>query len=151
QNRLAAEGLSPELARRFALLNALADAPDIVNLAVKLDRPTIEAAKVYFRTASHFRADEIRTASEQLGQTDYYSRLAVNSTLNAVASSLRAIVEKIFASAGPAGPDFEAWRTANGIAAIRARKSLDEVLSGSELTLAKLTVAVAHLRELAEA
>jgi glutamate dehydrogenase len=147
---LATGGVPEELARQFVRLNALSNAPDIILLAMKLGRPEIEVARIYFRAASHFRVDEMRAASELLGQTDYYNRLAVNSTLNAVASAQRAIVEKIYKGAGNAEPDFESWHRQNSIAADRARKSLDEILNGSELTLAKLTVAVAHLRELAE-
>ncbi len=150
QTRLAAEDIPGDLARRFALLNALSAGPDIIALATKLNRPELEVARVYFQASSHFRVDEMRTASEQLGQTDYYSRLAVNSTLEAVSSAQRSIVEKIYGFAGDGEPDFAAWLAQNRAAAERARKSLDEILRGSELTLAKLTVAVAHVRELAE-
>ncbi len=150
QARLSADDVPPELAKRLAILNALTDGPDIISLAVKLDRPVAEVARVYFRAGSHFRVDELRAASEKLGQSDYYSRLAVNSTLNAVASAQRAIAEQIFATTANGGPNFEAWLVENQLAAKRARGSLDEILNGSELTLAKLTVAVAHFRELAE-
>ncbi|MGB0084582.1 MAG: NAD-glutamate dehydrogenase [Rhodomicrobiaceae bacterium] len=150
QTRLSAEEVPPDLAKRLAILNALTDGPDIISLAIRLGRSVDEVAQVYFWTGSHFRVEELRAASEKLGQSDYYSRLAVNSTLNAVASAQRAIVEMIFAATAIGAPDFEAWHMANCHAAKRARESLDEILNGSELTLAKLTVAVAHFRELAE-
>jgi NAD-specific glutamate dehydrogenase len=47
-------------------------------------------------------------------------------------------------------PDFGVWRSRHEAAFSRARKSLDEILTGGELTLAQLTVAVAHLRDLAQ-
>jgi len=147
---LVGEGIPEDLARHFVHLNALSNGPDIILLATKLGRPEIDVARVYFRASSHFRVEEIRAASELLGQADYYSRLAVNSTLNAVASAQRSIVEKIYVFSGDGEPDFEAWCVRNKVAAERARKSLDDILNGSELTLAKLTVAVAHLRELAD-
>jgi glutamate dehydrogenase len=92
----------------------------------------------------------MRGASEQHAPSDYYDRLAVNSTLGAVASAQRAIVEKIVSPADGETPGFEGWAMANRPAVERARKSIDEILDGGELTLAKLTVAVAQLRELAE-
>jgi glutamate dehydrogenase len=100
--------------------------------------------------SSHFRVDEIRSSSEENMPAEYYDRLAFNSALAAVASAQRGIVEKIFAVTGSDQPDFEAWRETNRVAVARARKSIDEILNGGELTLAKLTVAVAHLREVAE-
>jgi glutamate dehydrogenase len=148
--QLTAEQVPEDLARQLARLNALTSGPDIISLSLKLKRPELDVARIYFQTSSHFRVDEIRAASEQLAQADYYNRLAVNSTLDAMASALRAVVETIFASAGEGKPDFGAWQAANRAAAARARNSLDEILNGSELTLAKLTVAVAHFRELAE-
>ncbi|WP_088348199.1 MULTISPECIES: NAD-glutamate dehydrogenase [Rhodomicrobium] len=151
EERLVVEEVPQPLARRLALLGALTSAPDIVALAVKLDRSELSVGRVYFEASSFFRIDEIRAASEHLGQADHYSRLAVNSTLDAVASAQRAIVEKVFASAAEGRePSFAAWAEANQAAVERARRSLNDILNGSELTLAKLTVAVAHFRELAE-
>ena len=131
------------------MLQALTDGPDIILLAQKLGRPELDVARLFLRVSSHFRVDELRTASEQQTQGEYYDRLAVSSTLGAVASAQRAIVEKIFASAIEK-PDFDEWRTMNEVAVSRARERIDEILNGTQVTLAKLTVAVAHLRELAE-
>ncbi len=144
-------GVPPELARRFAHLAALSAAPDIITLAIRLGRPETDIARIYFQTSSHFRLEETRAASEALGQTDHDSRLALNSTLEAVASAQRMIVAKVYAACRDgAAPDFVAWCTENAQAAARARRGFDDILSGKEVTLAKLTVAVSQLRELAE-
>ncbi|MEJ2227696.1 MAG: NAD-glutamate dehydrogenase [Alphaproteobacteria bacterium] len=146
-------GIPPELARRFAHLTALFSAHDIISLAVKLDKPELEVAQIYFQVSSHFRLEEVHSLSEGLEQTDYFTRLAINSALESAASAQRAIVKKVFTSANGAGAsaaDFTAWCEQNAHTATRARHSFDALLNGSELTLAKLTVAVAHLRELSE-
>jgi glutamate dehydrogenase len=150
QSRMVAEDIPADLARRFSILKALTDGPDIILLATRLNRPELEVARLYFRVSSHFRVDEIRSSSEENMPAEYYDRLAFNSALAAVASAQRGIVEKIFAVTGSDQPDFEAWRETNRVAVARAQKSIDEILNGGELTLAKLTVAVAHLREVAE-
>jgi glutamate dehydrogenase len=144
-------GLPPELARRFAHLTALSSAPDIISLAVELDASELEVAHIYFQATSHFRLEEVRGLSEKLGQTDYFNRLATDSSLESAASAQRAIVKKVFTSTnGSAAPDFAAWCKLNEHAAARTRHRFDALLDGSKLTLAKLTVAVAHLRELSE-
>jgi glutamate dehydrogenase len=150
QTRLTNDDLSPDIARRLAVLKALTDGPDIISLATRLGKPDREVGRLYFRVSSHFRVDEMRVTSEQQMQSDHYDRLAVNSTLNAASSAQRAIVEKIYAASGGGEPNFESWCAANQKAVKRARIAIDEILNGSELTLAKLTVAVAQLRELAE-
>jgi glutamate dehydrogenase len=143
-------GVPEAVARRIAAVAALTAAPDIVALSAKIERPELEIGRLYFQIGSALRLDELRAASEALGQTDHFNRLAVNSTLDAVASIQRGLAEKVIrASAGDA-PDFDAWREAHKPAFTRAQKSLDEILGGGELTLAKLTVAVAHLRDLAQ-
>lgn len=145
------DGAPPELARRFAHLAALFSAPDIISLAIELDKNELEVARIYFQASSHFRLEEVRGLSEQLGQIDYFNRLAIDSSLETAASAQRAIVKKVFTSAnGSTAPDFATWCKLNEHAATRARHRFDALLDGSELTLAKLTVAVAHLRELSE-
>ena len=97
---------------------------------------------------SDLRLDELRAASETLGHADHYNRLAVNSTLETIAGAQRALVEKVYRA--DMAHDYAAWRAKHEPAFKRARKSLDEILTGGELTLAQLTVAVAHLRDLAQ-
>ncbi len=150
QKQLASTDFPSELARRFAMLKALTDAPDIISLAIRLGKPDLEVGQVYLRVSSYFRVDEFRSATEKRAPTDYYERLAVNSTLDSVSSAQRAIVEKIYALSDGGQPDFDAWYEKNRTYIKRVRGAIDEMLNGSELTLAKLTLAVAQLRELAE-
>ncbi len=144
-----AHNMPEDLAKWIATIAALSAAPDITALATKLDRPEIEIGRLYFQIGSALRLDELREASEALGQTDHFNRLAVNSTLDTIANAQRALVQKVYSATSGAAPDFERWREGRKVAFTRAQKSLDEILGGGELTLAKLTVAVAHLRDLA--
>jgi glutamate dehydrogenase len=145
-----AHGVPEDLAKRIAAIAALSGAPDIVALAQKLARPEAEIGRLYFQVGSELRLDELRAASEKLGHTDHFNRLAVNSTLETIAQAQRSLVQKVYGAMNGPVPDFDAWRDAHSIAFARARKSLDEILTGGELTLAQLTVAVAHLRDLAQ-
>jgi glutamate dehydrogenase len=149
-SELAETGVPEDLARRIAGLAGLSAAPDIIALARKLKRPEIDIGRLYFQIGSELRLDELRTASEALGRTDHYARLAVNSTLDTISGAQRSLVEKVYEVATGGVPDFAVWRSQHQTAFYRARKSLDEILTGGELTLAQLTVAVAHLRDLAQ-
>ncbi len=142
--------ISEDVARRFAVLKALGDGPDIILLAERLERPETDIAKLYFEISSYFRIDEMRARIETQDQPDYYNRTAVMSTLNAATSALRMILEDIFASGAADAGGFKAWRADRESGVRRTRSGIDEVLDSRELTLAKLTVAIAQLRELAE-
>ncbi|HKJ63305.1 MAG TPA: NAD-glutamate dehydrogenase domain-containing protein, partial [Hyphomicrobiales bacterium] len=152
QQSLLTADVSKEVARRFAVVKALSDGPDIISLAVKMDRDEIEIGRVYYAASSFFRMDELRVRSESHQQSDYYTRIAISSTLNAAAVAIKAITQQVFeAEAGvDGGASFETWRSAREADVDRARNGIDEILDGGDLTLAKLTVAVAQLRELAE-
>jgi glutamate dehydrogenase len=144
-----ANGVPEDIARRIANVAALSAAPDIISLALKLQRSEVEVGRLYFQIGSALRLDELRFASEKLGATDHFNRLAVNSTLETISAAQRSMVEKVQRFASGAA-DFAAWCGAHEAAFQRARKSLDEILTGGELSLAQLTIAVAHLRDLAQ-
>jgi glutamate dehydrogenase len=144
--------VSEDVAHRFAVLKALSDGPDIIALAIKLDRDEIEVGKEYYAASSYFRIDELRARSQSQQQSDYYTRIAIGSTLNAAAASIKAITQQVFEMEIDANGEvgFETWRSTWKTDVDRARNGIDEILDGNDLTLAKLTVAVAQLRELAE-
>ena len=83
-------------------------------------------------------------------ETDTFGPIEVAADRYWGAQAQRSLVQKVYGAMNGGAPDFDAWRDAHSIAFARARKSLDEILTGGELTLAQLTVAVAHLRDLAQ-
>jgi glutamate dehydrogenase len=146
--RLEGDGIPAELARRLAALEPLTQALDAVRVAAPMKVPVQDAARTIFSIRDGFHLDELAVASEGLAAGDYFDRLAVNSSLAAVASAQRALARRIIEHPTAKG-DFEAWRKRNEGAAGRVAASLAGMLEGRGLTLAKLTVGVAQLRDLA--
>jgi len=145
--RLQETGLSPEFARRFAALEPLAQALDIVRVAGDMEAPVEDAARVVFAIRDAFHLDDIAAASEALAAGDHFDRLAVDASLSGLASAQRRLARSILAQSARRS-DFAAWRARNEAAVSRVAEGLAEVLSGRGLTLAKLTVAVAQFRDL---
>jgi glutamate dehydrogenase len=150
RERLEGEGVPAELARRLAALEPLTQALDAVRVAAPMKVPVQDAARTIFSIRDAFHLDELAAASEGLAAGDYFDRLAVNSILAAVASAQRALARRIIEHPTAKG-DFEAWRKRNEGTAGRVAASLAGMLEGRGLTLAKLTVGVAQLRDLAAA
>ena len=150
RERLEGEGVPAELARRLAALEPLTQALDAVRVAAPMKVTVQDAARTIFAIRDAFHLDELAAASEGLAAGDYFDRLAVNSILAAVASAQRALARRIIEHPAAKG-DFEAWRKRNEGTAGRVAASLAGMLEGRGLTLAKLTVGVAQLRDLAAA
>jgi glutamate dehydrogenase len=148
EQRLSDGGLPPELASRIAALGPLAQALDAVRVARTMNVPIPAAAHTIFAIREAFHLDELASASATLAGGDYYERLAVNSSLATVASAQRALARRIIEHPVAKG-DFEAWRKEHEHAAGRVAASLAGMLGGRGLSLAKLTVGVAQLRDLA--
>jgi glutamate dehydrogenase len=136
-------GAPVDLADKLARLYDMAKSLEIVLTAGTLGRGEAETAAAFHDAASYFRLDEVRARSAGLGLGDHFDRLAVNGTLEAVASVQRAITAAALGLGG-----FNAWTDANAGKAARVRKNVSETLDAGELTLAKLTVAASHLRDL---
>jgi glutamate dehydrogenase len=148
--RLQEEGVPEDLARRIIALEPLSQALDIMRVANVTKASIQMATKAIFAIRDSFHLDKLAAASEALAAGDYFDRLAVNSSLATVASAQRALAKAVIA-ASPGSGDFAAWKEQNEPAASRVAQSLADMLNGRALTLAKLTVAVAQLRDLAAA
>ncbi len=95
---LEADGLPANLAKRIAAFEPLSQALDIVRVSMEAQAPIAVAAKIIFAIRDEFRLDELASASETLAAGDYFNRLAINSSLAAIASAQRALAKSVIAS-----------------------------------------------------
>ena len=150
ERRLKDEGLPDTLAKRVATLGPLAQALDAVRVAGTMKVPVPDAARIIFAIRDAFHLDALASASEALAGAGYFDRLAVNSSLAAASSAQRALARSIIEHPAARG-EFEAWRQLNEGPASRVAASIAGMIEGQGLTLAKLTVGVSQLRDLAAA
>jgi glutamate dehydrogenase len=146
--RLQEDGAPAGLAWRLAALGPLSQALDIVRVSNAASVPVPSAARAIFAIRETFHLDELAAASEGLSAGDYFDRLAVNSSLAAVASAQRTLAKSVFEHPAAKG-DFEIWRKHHEGPVSRVAASLAGMIDGRGLTLAKLTVGAAQLRDLA--
>ena len=146
--RLQADGLPLDLARRIAALGPLSQALDTVRVSMEAGASIASAARIIFLIRDEFRLDELASASEALAAGEHFNRLAVNASLAAIASAQRALAKNVIARS-PGDADFAAWKKCNATEVSRVARTLSEMLTGQALTLAKLTVGVSLLTDLA--
>jgi glutamate dehydrogenase len=146
---LAAQGVPSDLAGRVAALQDLVAAPDIVFVAERTGRPVREAAATHFAVGDVFQLGALSGAAGDIPVNDYFDRLALDRTIDALAAAHRKLTAEI-AGQGRPGPDaVAAWSETRGVEIGRIRAAIDNIVA-SGLTLSKLTVASSLLGDLAK-
>ncbi|WP_297691431.1 NAD-glutamate dehydrogenase [Phenylobacterium sp.] len=158
--QLTSAGAPEGLAQAAAILQALSTAADLVDLAQASSWPLPNVARLYHQAGAAFAFDRLRAAAAGYSVGDAFERTALRRLLEDLlaeqADLTRAIME--FAGSAQAGEDAARARDAvTSWAALRrdkaeaARRTVEEIdQAGGAWTFAKLTIANAALRELAE-
>ena len=158
--RLIEAGAPEPQARSVAALQPLTTAADLIDLAEASSWPLPAVARLYHATGAAFAFDRVRQAAGAYAVGDNFERVAlrrlIEDLLTQQAELTRALMS--FAGSAQSGEDAaHAREAALSWAALRrdkadlARKTIAEIeASAGPWTFAKLTIANAALRELAE-
>ncbi len=140
-------GVPQSLAQHIADLPMLAVAPDIVLVADRTKKSVADVARTYFAGGAYFRLDKVVAAARDIRVTDYFDRLALDRSLNAIEDAQRRLAADILAT-GASGKDaVDAWIQPRASEVERIRMAVHEI-AGSGLTLSKLAVAASMLGDL---
>jgi glutamate dehydrogenase len=95
-----------------------------------------------------FQLGALSGAARDIPVSDYFDRLALDRTIDAIAAAHRKLTAEIVGQ-GQSGPQAVAsWSEARGVEIGRIRAAVDNIVA-SGLTLSKLTVAASLLGDLA--
>ena len=147
--RLTAMAVPLGLATRLSVLEQIGSIPALTKLAQDAKRPIGEVASVGFAAAEHLRIAELKARAANLKITDYYDRLAVGSAISTLDAAARGLTRDVLKSANGSKGDFASWAAANGQRLTQAKAALDEIAGSGEITVSRLTVAAAQVRDLA--
>ncbi|WP_257815694.1 NAD-glutamate dehydrogenase [Phenylobacterium sp. J367] len=158
---LTAAGAPEALARQVAILQSLTIAADLVDLAEASSWKLPNVARLYSAAGAAFAFDRVRAAAGAYRVGDAFERTAlrrlIEDMLAEQAQLTRAVMD--FAGGQQAGDDAEhakdavdSWAALRREQAGAAKRVIEEIeAAGGAWTFAKLTIANAALRELAEA
>jgi glutamate dehydrogenase len=159
--QLTGAGAPEDLARRVASLQPLTTAADLVDLAEASSWPLPNVARLYHAAGEAFGFDRVRQAAGAYSVGDTFERTALRRLIEDLLTQQAELTRGLMAFAGSAqaGADAdhardtaESWQALRREKADAARRTIDEIeASGGPWTFAKLTIANAALRELAEA
>lgn len=157
--RLTEAGAPEALARQVANLQPLTTAVDLVDLAEASSWELPGVAQVYQQVGEIFAFDRLRAAAGGFTAGDSFERTAVRRLVEDLLAEQAAVTREVMAFCGnvQAGESFEtahaaiaSWAALRHDAVEAARKAVEEIeASGGPWTFAKLTIANAALRALA--
>jgi glutamate dehydrogenase len=154
-------GAPEAMARSAAVLQPLTTASDLVDMADASSWPLPAVARLYHAVGSAFAFDRVRQAAGAYAVGDSFERTALRRLIEDLLAQQTGLTHAVMAFTGGAqcGEDAEAAKDAVVSWAALRRDKVDAALrtieeieaAGGVWTFAKLTIANAALRELAEA
>jgi glutamate dehydrogenase len=136
------------LARKLALLDALALVPDIVATADAAQAALPEAAEAYFTISDAFRLGRIEAAAQTIAPTDYYDGLALARALDMIDIAHCSITVAALAShRGKKNPAAK-WLEEGGERVTGVVDRLTALTDGGDITVSRLTVAAGLMTDM---
>ncbi|MBL8566990.1 MAG: NAD-glutamate dehydrogenase [Hyphomicrobiaceae bacterium] len=138
------QGVTQTMARDLAGLGVLREVGDIALLAVGDDKRDVAGlARTYFEIGDALGLSELRDAAHKLAPADRYDRLAINSAVAMLSSSHRSLSREVAAAGSLAN-----WQAERAEALAQLEARLSDIVGGAPLSIARLTVAAAAVREM---
>ncbi|ATQ44677.1 NAD-glutamate dehydrogenase [Caulobacter mirabilis] len=157
----AKDGAPEGLAHEIAALQPLTTAAELVDLASATSWPVAAAARIYHQVGAAFSFDRLRAAAGEKRGGDHFERMAVRRLIEDMlaeqAQVARAVM--VFAASPDAAEDADtarstvaSWAQLHSGPGRAVKRTIEEIeQAGGGWTFAKLTIANAALRELANA
>ena len=138
-------GMPEGAARRLALIQRLAEAPAITRSADQLGMAIEPVAEAYFQLDRTLSLGALIEQGRTIATSDHYEQLALERAVDAIDGAHDRLTLEVMRTAGGS---VEGWMTKRGAEIDRTRAAVDD-MTGSGLSVAKLTVAAGLLGDLA--
>jgi len=145
-------GFPKELAARLAKLDKLGAACDIVKTSLETGKPVEEVGAILFNVGRRLLLDRLRASAASIAAESPSQKAAVNIILDDSYTYQGRITSRILSAAGGEGGEaVEAWLQSRPGITARVDQLIHDVKATQTVDLAVLTIAMRHLRTLAEA
>jgi glutamate dehydrogenase len=158
--QLVKAGAPEDVARSVSALGPLTTTADLVDLAEASSWPLPNVARLYFAAGEAFAFDRLRAAAGEFRAGDLFERTALRRLIEDLLAEQAQLTRAIMTFSGSAQAGSDAQHAKDAVsswAALRreqvqaATRTVDEIeAAGGSWTFAKLTIANAALRELAQ-
>jgi glutamate dehydrogenase len=144
-------GFPADLAARLATLDKLGAACDIVKASIETGKPVESVGAIHFSVGQRLLLDRLRAAAASIAAESPWQKAAISIVLDDSYAYHSRITSRILASAkGAPGVAVQEWLGERPGALARVDQLIQDVRAAQTIDLAMLTVALRHLRTLAE-
>ena len=137
-------GVPAALAERIASLETLTPAFDIIAVARKTGRAVSAIGKIYFELGMRLSFSWLLESAAGIASASHWERLAVQSLTAELYDEQRRLTLSVMETSG----DAEKWLRTRTADIRRFERFMQDLRSGEKPDIAKLTVALRHIREL---
>ncbi len=151
----AEDGLSADVARGIAMLEPLASACDIIDVATNGPLSVTETACAYFALGEALHLDKLRADAYDLGSDEHWERLAIRRTVEDLFRQQRLLTDVVIGHGGERHGDVHSgreivtmWLEENSLDVERVIALVQDMESSGPLNSAKLSLAGSQIRDL---
>jgi glutamate dehydrogenase len=148
---LSSQGIPIELAHDLVALDHLADAPAITVLADNVGRGASDVADAYFAVGQYLRINDITARTKTIATVDDDDRMAISQAERQLQLAQRALTALAIRAQGETqregAIDIPAWLVSRPEALERAKAALDQIAATDKVTVSRMTVVTAQLRD----
>jgi len=144
-DKMVSQGVPEDLARSLSELPLLCDGLDVVLASKQANEEVGKLATIDQVVEDTLKLGALTQATEHVPEQDVYDRWALNAVVSRIQSARRLLATRI----GAHGDGFDAWALDHEVILNRTQSAIGEILSGGDVGLSKLIVAVGQLDELA--
>src|SRR5215212_9176462 len=122
---------------------------DVLLIADRTKKPITAIVATYFAAEAYFRVDRVVTAARGIVVSDYFDRLALDRALDTIGDAERRLTAAMVETGETGETAVQAWIKPRQAEVERIRAAIHQI-TGSGLTLSKLTVTASLLGDLAK-
>jgi glutamate dehydrogenase len=148
---LSAHGVPAALAARVAGLELLSSAFDIIAVGHQTKLPLAQVGQLYFELDDRLSLGWLRLSAGNINASSHWERLAVQAIIGDVYDEQRRLTANIIAQTckdGVCDNSVERWVESNAEDVLRFERFMDDIKSGDTADIARLMVALRHIRSL---
>ncbi len=145
------KGVPEKLAMRVAGLELLGSSLDIISVGHQTKLPLTMVGKLYFELDDRLSLGWLRLSAGNITAQSHWERLAVQAIIGDLYDEQRRLTAQIIAKTckdGDCSGSMEVWSQANSEDLVRFERFMDDMKAGDTPDIARLMVALRHIRSL---
>jgi glutamate dehydrogenase len=148
QERLITQSVPKKLAKELAELNIRTLIPEINQISALTQTSLDEASSAFFRVTEALIIGRLLNAADQVVVSDFYDKLALSRSLDEISQARRVLSTSALVKFRDSEAPVDAWEAENSLRIAQVQGQVNDLISSSDASVAKLTIAAGLITDL---